>query len=260
MPPVQRERILPTPLQFAAHTWLDRLVCSDAEQPRWKRTAIAPPVAHYEVECSDEDVVEVELDLSQAPPPPPAGLRLLSVSGYERFDAALKDGGQKKPSAALEHIDAALAAEPNEPLYRVARLSILYSMGSLLEALMEADALLKTHPLPVVWKFKALAARDLGLRSELFASLDGLIASTTPRTPLFAEAACARGLLRSDEDGPQAQAILDLEAGCRLGQTGCCQRLEEMKAAERAAETVVESQAEERATAENEASESALND
>lgn len=231
MPLVKREEVLPTPLVYAAHTWLDRLVCPDAQQPRWSRTKLSGPVAHYDVKCSNTDVVNVELDLAQPPPPPPAGLRLLTTAGFERYEAAIKKSGQKDSAAALVHIDAALANEPEEPLYRVARLSVLYIQENYFDVLKEADALLKTHPFPVAWKFKALAARGLGLRGELYDSLDGLIASTTPSDPLFAEAVCARGLLRTDEGERLDQATSDLEAGCRMGQEACCKRLEKEKAA-----------------------------
>lgn len=241
MPPEQQKRLLAAPLLFAAHTWLDRLVCADVEQPQWQRTRISGPVAHYDVKCANADVIDIKLDLSKKPPSPPAGLRLLKMDGYVRYRAALEASDTKDSTALLTHLDAALEAAPEEPLYRVGRLSVLYATGRLFDALMEADALLKTHPVPIAWKFKALAARDLGLKREMFDSLDGLIASATQHASLFAEAVCARGLLRSDTGEQLAQAAVDLEAGCRLGQKDCCERLEEKRIADEAADAVIRS-------------------
>lgn len=235
MSPANRQLVLPSSHRYLAHRWLDRLVCPDAQQPRWRRTDVEDPIARYDVQCPNAEAVVIELDLSQAPPAAPEPLRLLTVDGYEHLEAAIEQNERKNRHAALAHLDAALEHEPDEPLYRVARLSILYEQGSLLEVLIESDALLEKHSAPVAWKFQALAARDLGLGPKLLQSLDGLLASTPPSDPLFAEAVCARGLIHSDDPKRLDLAVSDLEAGCRMGQPSCCDRLAKERKAEKAA-------------------------
>lgn len=240
MPPVHRQQVMPLPRVFSARDWLDRLVCPNADQPSWQRTAQTGPVERYQLECPGALPLVAQLDLSQSAPPAPRDLRLLSSAGFERYRAALQAGERKEWEVARQHVEAALVNEPEEPVYLLARISLLYTMGRIAEALVEADALLEKLPSPTAWKFRALAARDLGLKSELFASLEGLIRSATRTHPMYAEAVCARGLLLSDAGEARDRATRDLEEGCKLRQHACCERLQEKLAAERAAQRILD--------------------
>lgn len=240
MPPSHREQVMPLPRVFVARDWLDRLVCPNADQPSWRRTSQVGPLEKYQLDCPGQAPVTTRLDVSQPAPHAPEGLRLLSSAGFERYRAALQAGERKDWVAAQAHIEGALTHEPDEPVYLLARISILYTTGRVAEALVEADALLASLASPTAWKFRALAARDLGLRQELFASLDGLIRSATRRHPMYAEAVCARGLLRTDAGEAREQSTRDLEEGCELRQETCCERLQEKLAAERAAQRILD--------------------
>lgn len=240
MPPVHRQQVMPLPRVFSARDWLDRLVCPNADQPSWQRIGQTGPVERYQLECPGALPVVARLDLSQPAPPAPRELRLLPSAGFERYRAALQAGERKEWEAARQQVEAALANEPDEPVYLLARISLLYTTGRVAEALVEADALLEKLSSPTAWKLRALAARDLGLQNELFSSLDGLIQSATRRHPMYAEAVCARGLLRSDAGEAQARVTRDLEEGCELRQDTCCERLQEKLAAERAAQRILD--------------------
>src|SRR5690606_34172653 len=124
---IHREQVLPLPRVFVARDWLDRLVCSNADQPSWQRTGQIGSVETYQLECPGAAPTTTELDVSRPSPDAPKGLRLLSDTGFERYRAALQAGERKDWPAALKHVEGALAMAPDEPVYLLARISIFYA-------------------------------------------------------------------------------------------------------------------------------------
>lgn len=123
-PPTEWRKVRPAPRVFAAQTWLRRLVCANGEWPRWRLTRIRPPVEDYLLHCPNQGDVEFALDGSKPAPDAPVGFRLLTHAGLEHFLAAMRASERQDVDAALAHLEAALALEPDEPVYRAARASI----------------------------------------------------------------------------------------------------------------------------------------
>jgi len=223
LPPARRDELLPPERRFAAREWLDRLICAFGDQPAWRRSGGRDEKLRYEVRCPGEAPTGVTLDTTDDPPSAPHGMRLLDPAGVGQFRSAFVQAEKRDYRGALAMMDAALAAVPGEPVFRRERIFLLWALGRTPEALVEADSLLETFPTPLVHKYRALAARDLGLRGEMMGSLDAIVQACPDAHPLFAEALCAKGMLLSAENADGAGSLLF--RGCRMGQRSCCDTL-----------------------------------
>ncbi len=246
MPPGTRDRMLPAPQVFEARSYLDRLVCREGDQPGWRRVDRSGLIEHVQVSCPGEPPQSMVLDTGGDPPPAPPGLRVISPKGFPHYLDAMHAAEKKDYQRALAELNAALAEDPSEPVYRRERLFCLYSLGEVPSALMEADELIETYPWPTLFKYRALVARDMGLRSEVLASVEGIIQHTHSGHPLYGEPVCAKGLIL-DGDG-DASAEKYIREGCALDNKPCCdalrnrraleQKLRETQAAVRATEAI----------------------
>lgn len=222
--PPLRELVLPPAALFEPRAWVERIVCGGGELPGWKRTKKERHVESYDVECPGEPVLPLVLDASRPPPPAAAPLRLLAERSFPHYATALKHLEKKEHAQALRALDLAQVEAPDEPVYRRDRVYLLYLLGRTSEALLEADELLRTHRSALLYKYRALAARDLGRTPEVLRSLEGMLSSATPLHPLYAEAVCAKGLILTN--GGEAEGERLVRRGCELDYAPCCEALE----------------------------------
>lgn len=219
--PGLRDAMLPPPELFSPRQWVERIVCGSGDLPGWRRTKKERLVESYEVECPGEAALPIVLDASNAAPPPAGPLRLLPARSFADYAAALKHLEQKSFTEALRALELAAAASPEEPVYRRERIYVLYLLARHGEALVEADELLRSQRSPLLYKYRALAARELGRRSEVLRSLDGMLSSCTPSHPLYAEAVCAKGLLLANDGNAEGERLV--RRGCELDYKPCCE-------------------------------------
>lgn len=239
--PENQERVLPRPRRYQANEWLDRLVCkTDASHAEWRRLDVRGSIERYSVDCAVDGRHTLRLDVADSPPSPPPGLRLLAEAGFIPYKTALERSARKEWDGALSSLSEAIEQVPDEPAYRIARLAFLLSMERAQDVLDEADALLASPAPAIVWKYRGLAASALGRPDELLKSINGLIDATRPGNPLYGEAVCTRGLLLSNTRFESLQSTLDIEEGCELREDACCRKLEEDRAAARAAERAID--------------------
>lgn len=223
--PGQRDRLLPPPAFFDGTSYVGRLICPGGDQVDWKRTGHEGPRETYDVHCPDGRALSIHVDISQPEPPAPSGFRLLNARSYPSFRDALAAGEKKDFITMLSDLDTALAITPGEPLYRRERIYALYSLGRPLEALLEADDLLKTSPTVMVFRYRALAGRQLNMRDVVMSSIDAIIAITRPGNPQYSEAICAKGVLLDGEGDARGVRLID--KGCALKFDPCCIALKE---------------------------------
>lgn len=207
--------------------FLDRLVCAGSDLPAWKRTNIVGPVETYEMSCVGLPAATLTVDTSESRPDAPAGFRLLG-DGFDEWRRAYGFAEKQDFAAALAELEKALVAEPGEPVYRRDRVYFLYSLGRAAEAMVEADSLLPVARSPVLLKYRALAARDLGLTTEVLQSIEGIIGATVEGETLHAEAVCAKGLILTGEGDAEAPSWV--EKGCTLAYKPCCDAIAARKA------------------------------
>lgn len=243
LPPPEREEVFPPPKAFESREWLDRVICPLGDQPGWKRTHRRGMTESFEIECPGFGKFPVLLDNGGAPPAAPAPLHLLALAGAAKFRESVDLLEKKDHAGALAAIDAARRADPAEPVYRRERIYALYSLGRTPEALMLAEELLEHGPDPIALKYRALAARDMGLRDEVLQSIEGIVASAPPMHPIYAEALCAKGMLTLADD--EAKAVALMQQGCKLDHKPCCEFLEKRRStppapSSSAADTVIE--------------------
>lgn len=225
--PSAREEVFPPPRRFEPRDWLERVVCGLGESPGWKRTYRRGLVERYEIECPGASLVDVELDTAAEPPPAPAPCRLLDPVGVDHYREALEAIGRKDARAALTALDEARRADPAEKLYRRERAYVLYVLDRIPEALVASDEVLEEGPDPLAYKYRALAARSLGMHDEVVKSLDGILSLCPPAHPLHAEALCAKGIFTLPVDVPEGQRLMEL--GCGLGHKACCEFLQKRR-------------------------------
>jgi hypothetical protein len=226
--PPAREEVFPPPRAFESYEWVTRVVCPLGETPGWKRTGRRGLVDTYAIECPGQPDVAVQLDTGNDAPPAPAPLRLLGAAGAAKFREAVQAMEKKDPKAALEALDAARRADPGEVVYRRERSYVLYALDRFPEALIAADEVVdEGRPDPLALKYRALAARALGLRDEVLGSLSA-ITRVCPKThPLYAEAVCAQGLFTLSAAPDEGQRLL--AEGCALGHQACCDFVEKRR-------------------------------
>ncbi len=228
MPPDEQDQLFSQKARFLPGDWLDRLVCPVGDQPGWRLLSHEGLVARYRVACPGSKALFVQLDFARAPPAAPVPLRLADAAGFPKYREAMVDLAHQHPKAALQAIDRARELSPQEPLYQRQRVYLLYAAGRLPEAIVEADALLRAQPNALLYKYRALAARDLGLKEEVLASVEGVLRTCPRAHPLYADALCAKGMYLSAEHQPHGEAIM--VAACRLKDQSCCAQLEALRA------------------------------
>jgi hypothetical protein len=222
--PNLRDNVFPPPTLYEAVDYINRLVCPGGDAPNTKRAGRHGVVETYEVQCPGEVSQTLVLDQAVAAPAPPARFRLLSDRSYFQYRDALVAADKKDFHKMLSELDAALKTTPGEPVYRRERIYALYSLGRPLEALLEADDLLKVFPTALVHRYRALAALQLGMRDEVMKSLDGIVSLTRPGNPMYAEAVCTKGILLTKEGNPGGPPLL--QEGCSLEYQACCDELQ----------------------------------
>jgi tetratricopeptide (TPR) repeat protein len=231
------------PQFFDGRDYVDRLVCSSSESPTWKRAAKKGLLETYELDCPGEPQKQLELDVgTEPPPPPPPTMRQLEPKPFAKYREALFALQRKDYDAAMSSLKAAEGMAPEEPIYRREQVYTLYSQGKMSDAFLRADELSKRAPSPLVFKYRALTARELGLQSEVVASLEGIIQASTSRAPLYAEAVCAKGMILLRAGAPEADKLV--EEGCALEYKACCDTIAARNAAREEARQRAEQAAE----------------
>ena len=226
--PPAREEVFPPPRAFESYDWITRIVCPLGETPGWKRSGRRGLVDQYAIECPGQPDMTVALDTGNDAPPAPSPLRLLSLAGAAKFREAVQAMEKKEPKSALEALDAARRADPSETVYRRERSYVLYTLDRFPEALVAADEVVEEgRPDPLALKYRALAARALGLRDEVLGSLAAIVRICPQSHPLYAEAICAQGLFTLPT-APDEGARL-LKEGCALGHQACCEFIEKRR-------------------------------
>jgi len=220
MPLTQRDAVFPPPEQFSARTWVDRLVCENGEQPGWRRTKRTGMVETYEVSCPGRAPFQQDLDTAGAEPAPGKGLRLVDLNGYGHFARSVALSQKKDFDGALDAIDRALKQQPDEPVFRLERISILYGQERWAEAFLETQALTQLAPTPMAWKFAALSAQKLMLHDLVKESVESFAKSVVPAHPLYGEATCAKGLYTLEFDRVGAMSLI--KTACEAKYQPCC--------------------------------------
>jgi hypothetical protein len=223
LPPGRRDELLPPPAAYVSPDFLDRLVCENGDPPNWKRSNKRGMIETFEVQCPEVESRTLVLDTTVAPPNAPEGMRLLNEKSLPQFREALQAADKKNYTRMLAQLDLALQITPGEPVYRRERMHALYLLGRPLEALLEADDLLKVFPTPLVYRYRASAAIQLGMKEAVMSSLDGIIAHTKPGNPIYAEAVCTKGIFLSRAGNPAGKALL--QEGCALSYQACCDEM-----------------------------------
>jgi hypothetical protein len=229
MAPGIRDRMMPPAILFQGADYLGRLVCPGGDQPEWKLTEHRGARETYQVQCPGQLARTLALDTAQAPPAAPPGFRLLDGRSYPEYRDGLAAGEKKDFAGMLAALNAALKVSPEEPVYRRERIYALYSLGRPLEALLEADDLLKTFPTVAVYRYRALTAHALGMKDVMLGSIDAIIRLTQPGNPQYAEAVCSKGALLDGEGNPQGVTLI--QEGCALKYAPCCDALKSRTAA-----------------------------
>jgi hypothetical protein len=222
--PGQRDMLLPPSRLYSARPWLEALVCPIGEVPGWRRIDRSGFSEQYEIDCPGLSPIVVELDSSSPSVRPPPPLRALGEAGLASFQAAVEALQKQEGDKAVEALDAAIAADPAEVVYRRERIYALYVAGRLPDALAAADAMLTNGSDPVAAKYRVLIARELGLPELVTASLELLLSSCPKQHPLYAEGVCAKGMFLAAERPELGRGLM--EQGCRLGHTPCCEAVE----------------------------------
>jgi tetratricopeptide (TPR) repeat protein len=223
--PSLRDNVFPPPTQYEAVDFINRLVCPSGDTPNAKRTSRKGVVDTYEVQCPGAMSDTIVLDRAMPAPAPPSHYRLLSDRSYLQYRDAMIAGDKKDYARMLAELNSALKITPGEPVYRLERVYALYSLGRPLEALLEADDLLKVFPTAPVHRYRALAAMQLGMRDAVMTSLDGIVKLTHPGDPMYAEAICTKGLLLARDGDASADALL--KEACALDYQACCDALKD---------------------------------
>jgi hypothetical protein len=221
------------PQLFEGRDYVDRLVCSSGEAPVWKRTEKKGLVETYELNCPGEALRTLALDVGVEAPPPPASMRQLDPKPFAKYRESLFAIERKDLDAALKALQEAEKLDPAEPIYQREQVYCLYSQGKMPDAFLRADALAQKAGSPLVYKYRALTARELGLQSEVVSSLDGIIKTSASRSaPLYAEAVCAKGMILMRTGATEAESLI--AEGCSLEYKACCDIMEARHAEEEA--------------------------
>lgn len=217
------------PQLFDGRDYVDRLICGSNESPTWKRTVKKGLFETYEVNCPGEDSRTLALDVGDSPPPPPPQMRQLEPIPFAKYRESLFAIERKDYGDALKLLEEAEKLSPSEPVYRREQIYCLYSQGRMADAFLKADELAQQAGSPLVYKYRALTARELGLQSEVTASLDGIMKTSKAGHPLYAEAVCAKGMILMSRG--EASAMKLVEEGCSLQYKTCCEILDARRAA-----------------------------
>jgi hypothetical protein len=228
MSPGIRDRMMPPAIRFQGTDYVGRLICPSGDHPDWKLQDHRGARETYQVQCPEQEARTITLDTAQEPPPSQPGFRLLDAKSYPEYRDGLAAGEKKDFASMLSELDAALKVSPDDPVYRRERIYALYSLGRPLEALLEADELLKTFPTVAVYRYRALTAHALGMKDVMLGSIDAIIHLTHPGNPQYAEAVCSKGALLDGEGNPEGITLI--RQGCDLKYGPCCDALKSREA------------------------------
>jgi hypothetical protein len=214
------------PPVFDSREYVERLICPAGDWITAKRLSKKGLVETYEIDCPGEKPLALNVDIGYEPPPPPDGFRLLEAASFVKYHEAFAALEKKDFEGASRLLDEAIKIAPKETIYRRDRVFLLFQMGLISDAFLQADQLVAEQASPTLYKYRALAARELGLRSEVMSSLEGMLRTSRVGHPLYAEAICAKGMILSSEGDAQAERLMT--QGCSLEYKPCCEALQSL--------------------------------